>query len=85
MRGCFGGCSFCSITEHEGRIIQNRSQESIINELEEIRDKVPGFTGTISDLGTQQQTCTVLVVAIRKQKQTVVVLLLACSRASVTS
>ena len=51
VRGCFGGCSFCSITEHEGRIIQNRSQESIINELEEIRDKVPGFTGTISDLG----------------------------------
>lgn len=51
MRGCFGGCSFCSITEHEGRIIQNRSQESILNEIEEIRDKVPGFTGTISDLG----------------------------------
>ncbi|MGR2767093.1 YgiQ family radical SAM protein [Photobacterium ganghwense] len=51
MRGCFGGCSFCSITEHEGRIIQNRSHESILNELEEIRDKVPGFTGTISDLG----------------------------------
>lgn len=51
MRGCFGGCSFCSITEHEGRIIQNRSQESIINEMESIRDKVPGFTGTISDLG----------------------------------
>lgn len=51
MRGCFGGCSFCSITEHEGRIIQNRSKESIINEIEEIRDKVPGFTGTISDLG----------------------------------
>ncbi|MBE0483263.1 MAG: YgiQ family radical SAM protein [Bacterioplanes sp.] len=51
MRGCFGGCTFCSITEHEGRIIQNRSQESIINEIEEIRDKVPGFTGTISDLG----------------------------------
>jgi len=51
MRGCFGGCSFCSITEHEGRIIQNRSQESILSELEEIRDKVPGFTGTISDLG----------------------------------
>ena len=51
MRGCFGGCSFCSITEHEGRIIQNRSQESILNELAEIRDKVPGFTGTISDLG----------------------------------
>ncbi len=51
MRGCFGGCTFCSITEHEGRIIQNRSQESIIHELEEIRDKVPGFTGVISDLG----------------------------------
>ncbi|MCW8334003.1 YgiQ family radical SAM protein [Vibrio paucivorans] len=51
MRGCFGGCSFCSITEHEGRIIQNRSKESILGELEEIRDKVPGFTGTISDLG----------------------------------
>ncbi|MFT6431881.1 MAG: putative radical SAM protein YgiQ [Halopseudomonas sp.] len=51
MRGCFGGCTFCSITEHEGRIIQNRSHESIIREIEEIRDKVPGFTGIISDLG----------------------------------
>ncbi|MCG7532876.1 YgiQ family radical SAM protein [Psychrobium sp. MM17-31] len=51
MRGCFGGCSFCSITEHEGRVIQSRSKESILNELGEIRDKVPGFTGTISDLG----------------------------------
>ncbi|CAM3513330.1 YgiQ family radical SAM protein [Parendozoicomonas haliclonae] len=51
MRGCFGGCSFCSITEHEGRVIQSRSQESILNELEDIRDKVPGFTGQISDLG----------------------------------
>lgn len=51
MRGCFGGCSFCSITEHEGRIIQNRSQESILNEIEDIREKVPGFTGVISDLG----------------------------------
>jgi len=51
MRGCFGGCTFCSITEHEGRIIQNRSEDSIINEIETIRDKVPGFTGTISDLG----------------------------------
>ncbi len=51
MRGCFGGCTFCSITEHEGRIIQSRSHESILNEIEEIRDKVPGFTGTISDLG----------------------------------
>ncbi|MBW7983113.1 YgiQ family radical SAM protein [Enterobacillus tribolii] len=51
MRGCYGGCSFCSITEHEGRIIQSRSQESIIREIEEIRDSVPGFTGVISDLG----------------------------------
>jgi len=51
MRGCFGGCTFCSITEHEGRIIQSRSPESILNEVEEIRDKVPGFTGVISDLG----------------------------------
>ncbi|MCH8543312.1 MAG: YgiQ family radical SAM protein [Alcanivorax sp.] len=51
MRGCFGGCTFCSITEHEGRIIQNRSQDSILREIEEIRDKVPGFTGVISDLG----------------------------------
>lgn len=51
MRGCFGGCTFCSITEHEGRIIQNRSEESILNEIEDIREKVPGFTGVISDLG----------------------------------
>ena len=51
MRGCFGGCTFCSITEHEGRIIQNRSEESILKEIEEIRDKVDGFTGVISDLG----------------------------------
>ncbi|TFH70843.1 YgiQ family radical SAM protein [Gammaproteobacteria bacterium LSUCC0112] len=51
MRGCFGGCTFCSITEHEGRIIQSRSEESILKEIEKIRDLVPGFTGTISDLG----------------------------------
>ena len=51
MRGCFGGCTFCSITEHEGRIIQNRSEQSILKEIGEIRDKVPGFTGVISDLG----------------------------------
>jgi uncharacterized radical SAM protein YgiQ len=51
MRGCFGGCTFCSITEHEGRIIQSRSEESVIREIEDIRDKVKGFTGTISDLG----------------------------------
>ncbi len=51
MRGCFGGCTFCSITEHEGRIIQSRSEPSILREIEEIRDKVKGFTGVISDLG----------------------------------
>jgi uncharacterized radical SAM protein YgiQ len=51
MRGCFGGCTFCSITEHEGRIIQSRSEGSILREIEDIRDKVTGFTGVISDLG----------------------------------
>lgn len=51
MRGCFGGCTFCSITEHEGRIIQNRSEDSIIREIEKIRDTSPAFTGVISDLG----------------------------------
>jgi len=51
MRGCFGGCTFCSITEHEGRVIQSRSEQSILNEIEQIREKVPGFTGVISDLG----------------------------------
>ncbi|NUN13702.1 MAG: YgiQ family radical SAM protein [Myxococcales bacterium] len=51
QRGCFGGCTFCSITEHEGRIIQNRSETSILKEIETVRDKVPGFTGVISDLG----------------------------------
>ena len=51
MRGCFGGCTFCSITEHEGRIIQSRSEESILAEVEEIRDRDPTFKGYISDLG----------------------------------
>jgi uncharacterized radical SAM protein YgiQ len=51
MRGCFGGCTFCSITEHEGRIIQSRSEPSILREIELIRDRTKGFTGTISDLG----------------------------------
>jgi uncharacterized radical SAM protein YgiQ len=51
MRGCFGGCTFCSITEHEGRIIQNRSEESVVREIETIRDRTPGFTGIISDIG----------------------------------
>ncbi|MFI4869719.1 MAG: YgiQ family radical SAM protein [Steroidobacterales bacterium] len=51
QRGCFGGCSFCSITEHEGRIIQSRSEQSVLREIGQIRDQVPGFTGVISDLG----------------------------------
>ncbi|HEY5019871.1 MAG TPA: YgiQ family radical SAM protein [Steroidobacteraceae bacterium] len=51
QRGCFGGCTFCSITEHEGRIIQSRSEQSVLGEIEKIRDHVPGFTGVISDLG----------------------------------
>jgi uncharacterized radical SAM protein YgiQ len=51
MRGCFGGCTFCSITEHEGRIIQSRSEDSVIREIEAMRDTVKGFTGVVSDLG----------------------------------
>ncbi|MCM5555920.1 YgiQ family radical SAM protein [Pleomorphomonas sp. NRK KF1] len=51
MRGCFGGCSFCSITEHEGRVIQSRSEGSILQEIEHIRDRTEGFTGIISDIG----------------------------------
>ena len=51
QRGCFGGCTFCSITEHEGRIIQSRSEDSIVREIEQVRDRVEGFTGVISDLG----------------------------------
>ncbi len=50
MRGCFGGCTFCSITEHEGRIIQSRSEESILKEVETMKT-IPGFTGVVSDLG----------------------------------
>ena len=51
MRGCFGGCTFCSITEHEGRIIQSRSEDSVIREIETIRDIDEDFKGNISDLG----------------------------------
>jgi uncharacterized radical SAM protein YgiQ len=51
QRGCFGGCTFCSITEHEGRIIQSRSEESVLREIETVRDHTPGFTGVVSDLG----------------------------------
>jgi uncharacterized radical SAM protein YgiQ len=51
MRGCFGGCTFCSITEHEGRIIQSRSEESVLREIGAVRDRTKGFTGVISDIG----------------------------------
>lgn len=62
MRGCFGGCSFCSITQHEGRIIQSRSEESVLQEIENVKNSTPGFTGIISDLGgpsanMYQQNC----------------------------
>lgn len=50
MRGCFGGCSFCSITEHEGRAIQSRSQDSVLKEIREIR-RMGDFRGTLTDLG----------------------------------
>ena len=50
MRGCFGGCTFCSITEHEGRVIQSRSAESILREVRALR-RMDDFRGTITDLG----------------------------------
>ena len=50
MRGCFGGCSFCSITEHEGRIIQSRSAESVLREIRALR-RMDDFRGVISDVG----------------------------------
>lgn len=50
MRGCFGGCTFCSITAHEGRIIQSRSPQSIIQEIERLKQD-PEFKGVISDIG----------------------------------
>ena len=50
MRGCFGGCTFCSITMHQGRVIQNRSEDSILKEAREVA-KAPDFKGSLSDLG----------------------------------
>jgi uncharacterized radical SAM protein YgiQ len=49
-RGCFGGCTFCSIAAHQGRIIQSRSQQSILDEIGRMAEE-PGFSGVISDLG----------------------------------
>jgi uncharacterized radical SAM protein YgiQ len=61
MRGCFGGCTFCSITEHEGRTISSRSEESVLREVRALR-RMEGFNGVISDLGgptanMYQMTC----------------------------
>jgi uncharacterized radical SAM protein YgiQ len=50
MRGCFGGCTFCSITAHQGRIIQSRSKESVLNELRDLAQD-PSFSGVVSDIG----------------------------------
>jgi uncharacterized radical SAM protein YgiQ len=50
MRGCFGGCTFCSITEHEGRIIQSRSEESVLREVRQL-SRMDGFSGVLTDLG----------------------------------
>jgi uncharacterized radical SAM protein YgiQ len=50
MRGCFGGCTFCSITEHEGRIIQSRSADSVLREVRQL-SRMEGFSGTITDVG----------------------------------
>ena len=50
MRGCFGGCTFCSITAHQGRIIQSRSKESVLTELTALGQD-PEFSGTVSDIG----------------------------------
>ncbi len=50
MRGCFGGCTFCSITAHEGRIIQSRSQDSVLREIRRMADD-PEFSGVVSDIG----------------------------------
>jgi uncharacterized radical SAM protein YgiQ len=50
MRGCFGGCTFCSITAHQGRIIQSRSQESILKEVKKLAAD-PEFKGIVSDVG----------------------------------
>ena len=50
MRGCFGGCTFCSITTHQGRIIQSRSKGSILREIERMKED-PDFKGIVSDIG----------------------------------
>lgn len=49
-RGCFGGCSFCTIAAHQGKFIQSRSYESILREIEKVK-QIPGFAGNLSDVG----------------------------------
>lgn len=76
MRGCFGGCTFCSITAHQGRIIQSRSHDSIVGELEQIAAS-PKFKGTISDIGgptanMYQMRCTRPEVEVRCRRQSCV-------------
>jgi len=51
MRGCFGGCTFCSITAHEGRVIQSRSKDSVLAEIRRMQQEQPDFKGVVSDLG----------------------------------
>ena len=58
MRGCFGGCSFCSITEHEGRVIQNRSEASILREIETVRDPSPDSRASSATSAARRRTCT---------------------------
>ncbi|RMG06854.1 MAG: YgiQ family radical SAM protein [Planctomycetota bacterium] len=50
LRGCFGGCTFCSITTHQGRIVQSRSRASVLREIERLRED-PDFKGVVSDIG----------------------------------
>jgi uncharacterized radical SAM protein YgiQ len=76
MRGCFGGCTFCSITTHQGRIIQSRSQKSVLSEVQKI-GRNPAFKGTISDIGgptanMYQMTCSKPEVEVRCRRQSCV-------------
>src|SRR2546422_11649014 len=50
MRGCAAGCSFCCITEHQGRDVVSRSEASVLREIESLRN-VPGWTGVVSEIG----------------------------------
>jgi uncharacterized radical SAM protein YgiQ len=58
MRGCFGGCTFCSITEHEGRIIQSRSEESILKEIENIGIRCQASPAPSPTWAGPRPTCT---------------------------